>query len=283
MTADNKRLRIVSVGSSFAAGPGIPPQLEPLSARRSGQNYPHLVAKELNAELTDLTVSGATLLNITVEPQTAVLSKDVFPPQIESIPEDADIITVTAGGNDIGYIGNMIFDAGTGTTMGWMANAVIQTIRSAVAIFSTAQETPTPLSPEELSQRMGDVLDQIHKKAPKARVYLVEYLAVVGPSTKPGVDISFTQENIDHHCQVASSLQNAYIAAAGARSEWCERVPIHELSLKHVLGSQEPWVGGFNLYSLIREGIVLHPNLDGMKAVANILLPKIQKNLAARP
>jgi hypothetical protein len=75
---DQKKLRIASLGSSFAAGPEIPPQIEPLAAMRSGQNYPHLLAQRLNAELTDLSVSGATLLNITVEPQSAPLSEQVF-------------------------------------------------------------------------------------------------------------------------------------------------------------------------------------------------------------
>ncbi|KAJ6036308.1 hypothetical protein N7540_000587 [Penicillium herquei] len=277
MSSSPKKLRIVSLGSSFAAGPGINPQVEPLSAKRSGQNYPHLVAKELDAELTDLSVSGATLLNITTTPQNAIFSKDVFEPQILSVPSDADIVTVTAGGNDIGYIGDMMLDAGKATTVGWAANGIIQAAKPLVSIFSRPAEKSTPLTPEALSQRLGETLDAIHERAPNARVYLVEYLAILGPITKPGVDIPFNQERIDHHSQVASALQNAFAVVADTRSEWCERIPIHELSSDHVLGSQEPWVGGFALSSLFRGGIVLHPNLDGMKAIANFLLLKIRQ------
>ena len=50
---------VASLGSSFAAGPGIEPAAD-RAARRSARNYPHLLAARLGAELTDLTVSGAT-------------------------------------------------------------------------------------------------------------------------------------------------------------------------------------------------------------------------------
>ncbi|KAJ6006231.1 hypothetical protein N7451_004175 [Penicillium sp. IBT 35674x] len=254
MTSKDKKLRIASLGSSFAA------------------------AKELDADLTDLSVSGATLLNITVDPQTAPFGNDIFPPQIQSVPEDADIITVTAGGNDIGYIGNMMQDAASATLLGSVAITVIRGVKYIASFFSQSRvQAATTISPEELVERLGDTLDKIHARAPNARIYLVEYVAVLGPSTKPRIDIPFDQERIDYHSQVASKLQNASAVAAATRSDWCERVPIHELSLKHALGSDEPWVGGFNLSSVMQKGPVLHPNLDGMKAVAGILLETIRK------
>ncbi|KAF3389558.1 hypothetical protein F1880_003458 [Penicillium rolfsii] len=126
MPTPKKELRIASLGSSFAAGPGVPPQIEPRAARRSGQNYPHLLAQQLNAELADLTVSGATLLNITVDPQTAPFSKETFPVQISNLPEDADIVTITAGGNDINYIGGMLYDAWLATLPGAILNTIVQ-------------------------------------------------------------------------------------------------------------------------------------------------------------
>lgn len=194
------------------------------------------------------------------------------------MPEDADIITVTAGGNDIGYIGNMIQDAASATMLGSVAIAVLRGVKFITSIFSPQTvQTTTPLSLEELAERLGDTLDKIHATAPTARIYLVEYVAVLGPSTKPRIDIPFNQERIDYHSQVASSLQNAFAVATATRSDWCERVPLHELSLKHALGSEEPWVGGYDLNSVMQRGPVLHPNLDGMKAVAGILLETIRK------
>lgn len=281
MASQEQNLHIVSLGSSFGAGPGIPPQLKPRAAMRSGRNYPHLLAQRLDAKLTDLTVSGATLLNIIQEPQTAPLSAQVFPPQIDGVPTDADIITITAGGNDINYIGQMLSDAWGATSPGMISNTVMHGVRAVSSIFTTsAPEPQVSISHEALIDRFVGILDAVHQKAPKARIYLVEYLAVLGPDTQPGQDIPFDQEKIDYHRDVASTLQKAYSAAAERRSEWCERVPVHELSLLHALGSEEPWVGGFDLSTLLRRsGPVLHPNLEGMKAVAEILLPKVQKKV----
>jgi hypothetical protein len=51
---------LVALGSSFAAGPGIEP-IADRGAMRSARNYPHVLAEHFGAQLTDLTVSGATI------------------------------------------------------------------------------------------------------------------------------------------------------------------------------------------------------------------------------
>ncbi|GKZ22357.1 hypothetical protein AbraIFM66951_007990 [Aspergillus brasiliensis] len=256
-------LQICSLGSSYAAGPGIPPLVGQADAMRSGYNYAHLIAQQLEAQLTDLTSSGSTLLNIITEPQTFLFYNDTFPPQITGIPEDADIITLTAGGNDLNYI--VDYSWIVGTRLGQKKTS------------SNAQESSS-LSLEEIGDRLGAVLDEIHKRAPEARIYLVEYPAVLCPDTRPGLDIPLNQDKMAHHSQVASKLQKAYSLAAGPRSEWCERVPVHERSLSHALGSPGPWLDGLGLLSLIRRGPVLHPHPKGMKAVAEMLLAPIQKH-----
>ncbi|KAJ5361138.1 hypothetical protein N7541_001982 [Penicillium brevicompactum] len=225
-------LLIASLGSSFAAGPDIPPQIEPKSAMRSGRNYPNLLAIHLDAILTDRTVSGATLLNITTEEQQTF--GDTFPTQLSGLP---DYTNIKPAAREI---------------------------------------DPSPLTPSQLEERLGEVLDEIHKRAPRAHVFLVEYLAVLGPDTKPERDIPLTQERIDYHRNVASILQNAYVVAAKARSPWCERVPIHELSQGHALGSKEPWVGS------LTSGPLLHPNATGMKVIADILIDRTEKILSSK-
>ena len=54
--------RYVAMGSSFAAGPGLPTRV-PGSPRRAGRstgNYAHIVARALSLDLYDVTFSGAT-------------------------------------------------------------------------------------------------------------------------------------------------------------------------------------------------------------------------------
>ncbi|KAJ5380514.1 uncharacterized protein N7496_002942 [Penicillium cataractarum] len=272
------QLHIVSLGSSFAAGPGIHLQEDPCAARRSTKNYPHLLAASLNAKLTDLTASGSTLLNITTEPQSAPFSKATFAPQISKIPSDVNIITITAGGNDLGYIGGIFKDAWDNSLLGKTINLFIHAVRKIASAFgSSKSESVANLSPDGLVTRLGSVVDEIHERFPEARIFLVEYLAVFGPATKPKVDVGLSQERIDHHRNAASALQSAYEIIALTRSEWCTRVPMHTISQTHALGSEEPWVEGFSMQLLFQRGPMFHPNLRGMESVASHLLDLIKK------
>jgi hypothetical protein len=60
------------------------------------------------------TVSGATTSTILEKPQWKAWRR--FSPQMDGIPVDADLITVTAGGNDLRYAGAMLFAA----LAGWL-------------------------------------------------------------------------------------------------------------------------------------------------------------------
>jgi hypothetical protein len=75
-------------------------------AMRSARNYPHLLAERLGARLTDLTVSGVTTATILRTPQR-VLGLG-FPPQVSGVSPDVDLVTVTAGGNDVNYLGSVL-------------------------------------------------------------------------------------------------------------------------------------------------------------------------------
>ena len=93
---------IAALGSSFAAGPTLEP-VDDIQAMRSTRNYPHLLANALGAHLVDLTVSGATTANILHTPQQTMTGRE-FAPQLNGVPFDADLVTITAGGNDIQFI-----------------------------------------------------------------------------------------------------------------------------------------------------------------------------------
>ena len=59
-------------------------------------------------------MSGATTSTILEKPQWKAWKR--FSPQVEGIPVDADLIAVTAGGNDLRYAGPMLFAA----LAGWL-------------------------------------------------------------------------------------------------------------------------------------------------------------------
>ena len=61
-----------------------------------------MLAERLDADLTDVTISGATTATILDTPQITVTGVR-FPPQLRLLSESADLVTITAGGNDLGY------------------------------------------------------------------------------------------------------------------------------------------------------------------------------------
>src|SRR5947208_9857129 len=88
----------------MAAGPGIPPVVH-RKAMRSGRNYPHQLAEALGLRLIDATVSGATTENVLRTRQKTLLGS--VPPQLEELVPEAALVTITIGGNDLGYIGGL--------------------------------------------------------------------------------------------------------------------------------------------------------------------------------
>lgn len=255
-------LKIASLGSSFAAGNGIPPQTHRW-ANRSGVNYAQLVAKRVGAQLTDLSASMATLLNVLNEPQS-MFGLYTFPPQISELPADADVVLVLGGGNDVGYVTAVMREsvAATYTALRWILGA------AQWFTGGDAQKADWP-DVNGLADRYGTVLDAIHQRAPKAQVVVVEYLTLFGPEDN-ATGVTFEAGREEHHRQVAAVVQQATVEAIQGRQEWCTRIPVASLSENHAVGSQEPWVTGLDLVSLWKLS-AWHPNAEGHKAVADMI------------
>jgi len=92
--------RYVALGSSMAAGPGIRPSAAgaPFGSGRSARNYAHLVAERLNLDLVDVTFSGATTAHVLADRQRSAQ------PQIRALDGSEKLVTITIGGNDVGYV-----------------------------------------------------------------------------------------------------------------------------------------------------------------------------------
>ncbi|KAI1659992.1 SGNH hydrolase [Daldinia decipiens] len=256
-------LHIANLGSSFAAGPSIPPCVDD-AAGRSGANFACLVAKRAGAQLTDLTVSGAVLPNITTEPQDR--GGRLFPPQIQGLPADADVVFVLGGGNDIGYIGGLFEDT---LSASWLGAFVMRVRGTGGAPLAT-----TVLDVAGLAARYGGVLDAIHEKAPRAKVLVVEYLTMLGTHTQAGTDVPFGEDRVAHHRAVCERLLEATARAVQGREAWAELVSVGAASEDHAIGAPEPWVSGFT-WKLFYAGGAYHPRAEGMKAVADILYKKL--------
>lgn len=91
----------VGLGDSYAAGPLIPNQsLNPLGCLRSDHNYAHDAAPGIGLTLRDASCSGATTVDMT-QPQEVEFGTN--PPQFNSLDANTTVVSVTIGGNDIGF------------------------------------------------------------------------------------------------------------------------------------------------------------------------------------
>lgn len=258
-------LHIAALGSSFAAGPGMEPIVDTV-ARRSSKNYAHLTAAALDAKLTDLTSTGATLLNVLSEPQSFWLARSLVP-QLDILPPDVDIVTLTAGGNDLGYSKGMIIDAFKASIrasplLEWALKATGLTDKHAHASDVTF---------DQVEQRFLDILDRIHAVAPKANIYLVQYLDVFGPDTHMQSDPPLNKEQSAYYRSIADRLAQTYRDAAALRKDFVRFVEMSEISKDHALGSEEAWVTGFTTAMMLSSVVPYHPNAAGHAAIAQEL------------
>ncbi|RMX79591.1 hypothetical protein D0869_08196 [Hortaea werneckii] len=228
---------------------------------RSGRNYPSQLAKSLKAELTDLTSSGATLLEVLEESQTTFCG-EILSPQLSRLSSDTDIVTLTGGGNDLGYSKGMLYDAFLSFS-GPMRNMARNLL----------SEPKTGISIDELVDRFTAVFDAVHHTAPKAKVYLVQYISIFGTDSRPGPGLPLTWEQIGFYRQMGVLLDRAYEKAAVLRADFVELVPVASFSEGHEVGSTEPWISEFTW----KNGMIqFHPNVAGHTAIAEHLESMLQ-------
>ena len=252
-------LTVVSLGSSFAAGPFIPPVVD-ADAGRSGRNYPHLAAARLGAELVDLTVSGATTATILDEPQTTMTGQ-VYEPQIQGVPRNADVVTVTAGGNDLNYTGSMLYAAFRRLDPAHPMNQHL------APMFPDGLQEPSAELMEKAESGLVRVVEGVSARTDDARIVLVDYLTVIGGATSGGT--WFDDAERDLFLRMRTALEGAYERAA--ERSGAELLRVSALSRDHGLDSPEPWVTGLLTKPSISAGS-FHPNALGMERVAEELV-----------
>lgn len=257
---------LVALGSSFAAGPGITPVAD-VNAMRSSRNYPKIAADRIDAELVDLTVTGATIGNILSDVQT-VMSGVRFAPQIDGVPEGADIVTITAGGNDLSYIGSMVYAASEQADPDGPITAMLR------QEFGSGLPVPSDDAIDGTAQRLAKVVASVEQKAPHARVILVDYLTVISPARNAQAGGWFSPDQTELFSAMQSGLEQVFRRAADASG--AELLAASSLSRDHALGSREPWINDFSLEPAAMAG-AFHPTATGMEAVAEALVDLLKR------
>ena len=253
----------VALGSSFAAGPGIDPIVVP-ACGRSGRNYPNLVAGQLGYDLVDVTSGGATVADVLDRPQS-LLTGGTVPPQLEAVGPDADLVTVTVGGNDVGYLLTLL-------RCSYRADPAGAPAAAAASFGTPIDAAAVDAALAALPGRLAGLVAAVRDRAPRARVVLVDYLTVVPAQRSAAFPMS--EEHRGLCADVARRLEA--VTAAAARTDGAELVAASAASRGHAVGSAEPWVTGWVFGDLLSGGgAPYHPNAAGMAAVADLLVDRL--------
>lgn len=257
--------RYVALGSSMAAGPGIRPSADgaPFRAGRSARNYPHLVAEKLGLDLVDVTYSGATTANVLTESQNGA------PPQIEALDGSEDLVTVTIGGNDAGYVPLL------------MAAGLPRLVRLLPLLGGAVREMVDPTARDralvEVAESLKEVGRTLRQRSPRAKVLFVDYLTLLPPAGVAAPPLSDVDVALGR--RVADTLER--LTGEAAADTGCEWVRVAEASRDHHAWSADPWTTKPGIPFPGRTA-PLHPNAEGMRAVADLVVARTTWNHETR-
>jgi len=247
----------VALGDSYAAGPVIPNQIAPFGCLKSDHNYAHLAAPTIGLALKDATCSGAKTNDMTESQSTELGS---VPPQFDSLSAETTRVSLTIGGNDIGFS---------------------EVALSCVTVnpFSTpCKDKYTAGGKDQLAERIAAtgpkvdaVLDGIKARSPSAKVFVVNYAAIfpeTGFGCWPQMPIGFGDVP---YLRAKEKELNAMLATQAA-ANGATLVNWYNASIGHdaCKGASTRWV---EPVVPTNPAAPIHPNLAGMAGAAAILGP----------
>ena len=250
------RNEYVALGSSFAAGAGLGPLQEasPHLCARSVNGYPQQLARLLKLDIVDMSCGGATTKH--------VLSGGQFfqGPQTRAIGSSTRLVTITVGGNDIGYIGDLSLLAA----------------RRGHSLFDWLTRQFWKGPPQErdyraVSHELGALLAIVHRRAQTATIVVATYPTIL-PKSGTCSRLQLSAMEVQEMRAVADRL--AMITRTAADKGGALLVDMNALGAAHNACSSEPWTRGWT-----NGGIApFHPTLSGAKATAKAIADALKRH-----
>ena len=233
----------VAMGSSFASGPGVTHAAEgsPQRCGRSNDNYAHQLSRMRQMLLVDVTCGGATT-------RFLLGPWEELPAQLGAVSADTRLVTITIGGNDLGYMS------------GLFRASCAQPPCPAIA-------APSEQAYADLAARMDQVVATIRARAPEARIVFVDYPHVL-PAQGVCAATPMTEADANMAREIARRLI-AITAEAAARND-TDLLQASRLSESHDACAIEAWMNGSTNPNPL-DGVAYHLKLAGMTAIADAL------------
>jgi len=237
--------RYVAMGSSYAAGAGLEPIKPdtPTRCSRSQINYPSNLAHWMGLTLVDVTCGGATTQHI-------LGPWNELPAQIDAVTADTRLVTITIGGNDVGYVTKLM-----------MASCSTAAGRTCPQI-----KLPEPADWARLSQNLEQIVRQIHTRAPGAKVVFVDYVTLI-PEKGTCPAVPFDEVTIAAMRAMGAKL--AEVTDTAARNSGAEIFHAGDMSKHHTPCDEDPWSVGAPGSA---PGAPWHPNATAHSAIAEALM-----------
>jgi lysophospholipase L1-like esterase len=215
-------LDYVALGDSFSAGTGANASG---SCLRSPQGYPTLWAAAHDVNFTDVTCGGA-------------LTSDVLNTQVKSLSAATDVVTISIGGNDVGFAPTVLVCLLGGD------DACRRSIADAEA-----------KKPQYIAQ-IDKTYAAIRAAAPNAQVYVLGYPHLFDEAPTCDLSLNLAQREM---INVATDTLVANLGER-ARAAGFHFVDVRAAFAGHGACAAQPW-----LNNLTGPDVFLHPNATGYR------------------
>jgi lysophospholipase L1-like esterase len=250
----------VALGDSYAAGPLIPNPVLPLGCLKSSNNYPRLAAPGIGLTLRDATCSGATTVHMT-NPQN-VDPDGPNPPQLNSLDASTTVVSLTIGGNDIGF-----------SEVAQSCITVNPFSHPCLDKYNSGGVNQLKARIDATAPKVAAVLQGIKARSPSASIYVVNYPAIfpeTGFGCWPQMPLGFQDVPYLRTTQKQLNSMLATQAAANGATlvNWYAASIGHDACKGSSTRWVEPLVPG-------NSAAPIHPNKAGMVGGANALLAAV--------
>jgi lysophospholipase L1-like esterase len=251
--AGQEKLSYVALGDSYSSGEGVPDFIAPSDengCHRSYDAYPVFLTSVLSPSLrldAFVACSGAE----TIDVEGGMNGEQ---PQLKSLSSRTDIVTVTIGGNDIGF--------------GAFAARCVYPFGSCDS--SSAEYEYSMEEVEVLPANLEELYSEIESRSENAEIYVVGY-PQVAPEPGTGCGILLTTSEEEAAREVVTALDEAIEEAVeemGGGFTYVDPTTGTSPFIGHELCMEESY---FNGATLPEKAYSFHPNMSGQHAYAELI------------